>query len=72
MRRATNVRSASPVPGRLPGKTPKKQAGAQFSWHPAAIELRGGVRYTGTRLIRGEIRGGKTVGPGAASAPARR
>ncbi len=54
------------VPRPPPRKTPKKQAYAQFPGRSAAIELRGGVRYTGTRLIRGEIRGGKTVGPGVA------
>src|ERR1051326_6098796 len=66
-RRAVDAAFAKGVPAPPVENLPRKQACAQIAEQPAAIELAGGVRYTGTRLIRGEIRGGRTFGPGAAS-----
>ena len=40
-----------------------------FGENPAAIELNGPLRYTGTRLISKGNRGGTPVGPGAAPLP---
>jgi len=72
-RRAPNVLVLKLVPAPcLEKNPPKKQACAQSAGRATAIELKGFVRYTGTRLIRGEIRGGRTFGPGAASNPTRR